>query len=269
VPSEQRASQGQQIPWFWFWLVGSCFLLVVFFWDYGFTLIFDGLSLVVVAALLAQVLAHVHGRGSEDPHRTLVAMFTRWVDDAILGSPQRASRATTVMALCFCGLSVWWIVWPPLKFNVAVMGLEQESVGPIQLSLDREPNKVEINPAGHAFVQVPGFNCGHIDFLGVFSSEKSLLLRNKRLTTYFLWRHRWNQPVSLEVEVQPSAEEKAERLYQSALELIDKEDYLAAMATLNEGLAIEALPESEKVKLLNAKKLCLLWLTPASNSRRH
>ncbi len=253
---------------FWVSLFASLCLVVVLLWDYGFTFIFEGLSFGSIGVLLVEVLR----RGNNPSSQTLVSMFVGWVRDRVLKTPREAKGATALLIFCFCFLATYYVVLPPLKFEVKVQGLDKADVGPIQLSLDQEPNKVETNPAGYASLQLRGLNWGHINFLGAYSSEKSLLLKNKRLSTLFLWRHRFEAlsgPIALDISVLPSAKEKAESLYQSALILMQREDFAGAIAKLDEGLAIQGLGETERTKLLKAKELCLLWKTAPRSSKRN
>jgi len=252
---------------FWYLLIALLFLVIIFSWDYGIKFMFGGLSFVSIGAVLVEIAR----RGRNSDSKTPTSMLVDGIRNNVLKTPLRSKIAKWVLICFICFLLFLYVVLPPLKFDVQVQGLNPADIDPIQLSLNREPNKVETNASGYATVELRGLNCGYIEFLRAYSPNRKLALENKRLSTFFLWRHRFEflaGPIPLIVSKLPSAKERAEILYQSSLVLIQSEDFAGAISKLDQGLAIEELDEPERTKLLKAKELCLLWKTAPGSAKK-
>jgi len=268
VDNPQPAAIDKPSGRFWYLLFALLFLLIWLSWDYGLKSMFEGLSFGSMGVLLLEVLR----RGNNSTSETLTSMFVDRLRNTVLKTPGREKSATALLICCLCFLATYYVALPPLKFDVKVQGLDKTDTEPIQLSLNREQNKVETNASGYATVELRGPNWGHVDFLGAYSPNKKLLLENKRLSTLFLWRHRFEAlagPIPLVISKLPSAKEKAESLYQSSLMLMQREDYAGAISKLDEGLAIQELDETERTKLLKAEELCLLWKSAPGSAKKN
>jgi hypothetical protein len=246
---------------FWFSFLAVWLLTTFLLWDYGFNILVDGLSFGSIALVAAEVFS----RGNDASSDGLISLFMAWINHTVFRTERKIKWATVALVSSFFCLALYYSILPPLKFGIAVRGLEAKKVGPIKVSVEGEPNAVEINSAGYGFVRVPGFNFGHLTFVGAYSERHPINLTTSRVPTQFLWKHRFDflgGPFPLEITVEPSPEEKAEQLLQESLQYMDKGDCRMAIQKLDQALALKDLSEAEKQLLSSARKPCLLRTNP-------
>lgn len=248
-----------------FWTM--LFILWIFsafaLWDYGFTAMFDGLSLSSIIIVLTEV---VRRRGAEpvETHLTLLRLIkTKIFTSAIL-----TKFVTAVMMAIFFCLFTLYVVLPPLKSGIRAEGVDTQRTGLIQIAIEREPQKLDLNAGGYGFVRVPGLNSGSLPILAAYSSQRVLAVDTTMVNTTFLWKHRFESisgPIVIKLHIVPSAAEQADQCLQQALDLAGEGDYQRAIDKIGICTRITGIPAEIEGKLQKTK-VELLKLAPSGGN---